>query len=469
MHRPLAFLFSFFCFLAVTTPLAHAQIPPLMRGINLSNWLGNAMRQDVTDNDLDQIKKAGFDHVRLPVDPEQFGIRLDNNSDSPGAAFKPVDAAIKQITSHGLIVILDIHPQDSFRDDIENGGSVENRFADFWSNLASHYKNVSSSMLVFELLNEPQYYRSEESYNTLVKNTITAIRQNDKTRTIIIGAPRGSAIEGLSQLRIINDPNILYSFHFYEPYMITHQGIHMGFENLMLRYFQNLPYPANRATQDAKYYAPNASNQKQAANELQAYRNEGWDARHIAARIKVAADWARKNGVKLYCGEFGVLRNHIDADSRYRWINDTRTALENNNIAWSLWDYSDLFGIVSFQGATRTDSVDGSIRFAQSAQGAHSIEAAARAALGLNSGGTASAGSAKSAITHTVLSTSVATPASNVTNKAAPDINDSTLDSESTTPNDSNGDTSPQQSTSNHWGAAHHTHRNYWHKAHDNR
>lgn len=391
---------GFLLAISLVMPDAAAQSAVFSKGINLSSWLANADRQEVNDADLEQIKNAGFDHVRLPVNPENFQILVnDDRFLKPGPYFKPVDEAIKRIIRHGFVVILDIHPYEEYRNQIEESGRAAENFVKIWGHLAEHFKDVPASKLVFEILNEPQYYRAEDSYNTLARKAVEAIRRVDQSRTIIIGAPQGSSIEGIDQMRVIKDPNIVYSFHFYEPYMVTHQGIHMGFENLMLRHFRNVPYPANRAYKDIKTYASRAPNREQAAQELQQYRDENWNTTKIAERIRLAGDWARKNGVKLHCGEFGVLRNHIDPESRYQWIKDARVALEQNNIAWSLWDYSDIFGIVRFEGADiYTDPVDGAVRFAQAnSRGTRVIEPAAREALGLRSAG-ASAAAAPSVI-----------------------------------------------------------------------
>ncbi|MBY0395663.1 MAG: glycoside hydrolase, partial [Thermoleophilia bacterium] len=49
--------------------------PRLARGVNLSHWWSRPFERDkppeqiVTDADLAEIKRAGFTHVRIPVDP----------------------------------------------------------------------------------------------------------------------------------------------------------------------------------------------------------------------------------------------------------------------------------------------------------------------------------------------------------------------------------------------------------------
>lgn len=364
--------------------MAEAGALTLHRGINTSNWLANAMRQEMDERDFKEIARVGFDHIRLPVNPEMYGYPLRSNNKPTDFKFKDLDSAIALAAKYKLAVILDIHPGEEFMRTLENESWAEALFIDFWVEIAKHYKDESADTLVFELLNEPQYYGREDRYNALMKKLVTAIRSVDGgKRTLIIGAPQGSSLDGLMELETVQDSNIIYAFHFYEPYMVTHQGIHMGFDDRQLRYFRGVPYPSYKATRDARQYAPTARDALQARNELEDYREERWDASRISERMKVAADWARKHSARLICTEYGVLRNHIDANSRYAWINDARQAMDANNIAWSLWDYADLFGIVSMEGATSTDPVDGSVRFNDFAKGTRTIEPAAIKALAL--------------------------------------------------------------------------------------
>ena len=97
----------------------------------------------------------------------------------------------------------------------------------------------------------------------------------------------------------------------------------------------------------------------------------------------MAKTWADENHIKIICGEFGVLRNHIDPASRYRWIKDTREVLEEDGIGWQISDYSDLNGITKMVGKTSTDKGDGSVRFVNPESGRRIIEDAARNALWL--------------------------------------------------------------------------------------
>jgi endoglucanase len=371
--------------LGAPLPASADDIPALKRGLNLSSWLANAPRQPLYLRDFAQIRDAGFDHVRLPFNPTYYGYAFDRQTDYAGRVdFRALDRALDMAAQYNLPVILDIHAGGEFIDTLENNGWAEARFVELWRTIAERYKDRAASALVFELLNEPQYYKVETRWARLSARLVKTIRAVSPDRAIVVGAPHGSEIDGLNFLQPLPDPRVIYAFHFYEPYMVTHQGIHMGFEKLMLRHFRGVPYPsALAAALPSARAAPNAPHPQQAAEELQAYIDAGWKAEKIAARIAVAAAWAERHKVRLLCGEFGVLRNHIDAASRMRWIGDARAAMDRAGIGWELWDYADIFGIAPPVGATSTDPVDGAVTLNDANAGSRRFEPAALQALGL--------------------------------------------------------------------------------------
>ena len=77
------------------------------------------------------------------------------------------------------------------------------------------------------------------------------------------------------------------------------------------------------------------------------YGHEHWDVARIESEMKQAADWARRSGVPLICNEFGVFREYADPQDRAAWLHDVRSALEQNGIGWTMWDYSGSFGVVT--------------------------------------------------------------------------------------------------------------------------
>ncbi|MDR3448283.1 MAG: cellulase family glycosylhydrolase [Alphaproteobacteria bacterium] len=375
--------------LALPVPAQAQQEPVLHRGLNLAGWIANAPRQPLFLRDFMQIKAAGFDHVRLPFNPEYYGFKLtQEGGDTSHIDFIALDRALAMADQAGLPVILDIHPSDEFVAKIQNYPWAEREFIDLWKAINQRYRDHSHAALLFELLNEPQYYKSEAGWTGLASRLVAAIHGTDPERVLIVGAPHGSDIDALPYLEPLiaetgNDPHILYAFHFYEPYVITLQGVHMGFDGKAVRYFGNLPYPSDLADKPVTAYLHNAPNLAEAQNEFADYLQAPWNADHVKARIQIAKDWADAHHVRVIAGEFGVLRNHIDPDSRYRWIHDVRAAFDADGIAWELWDYDDLCGIAPPVGATSTDPVDGSVRLVDPEKGSRRFEPQALTALGL--------------------------------------------------------------------------------------
>jgi len=359
--------------------------PPLKHGVSLSSWFAGAPRQPLLERDFIQIQQAGFDHVRLSVDPMQIGFML--NPYQHGLAttdFTRMDKAIHLATDRGLAVVLDIHPNPRFMKALEEWEWTENEFATFPAAIAKRYKDIPPSLLAFELLNEPQYYGQEAQYDRFMRKLVAAVRKVDAKRLLIVDGPHGSSLDGLELIQPIDDAAILYGFHFFEPDIITHQGTSSGFENTAIPYLSMVPYPSSQVVFDARTYAKYYLKKIEAQRELDDYVLQGWNDKHIAARIARARAWADKHHVRVVCGAFGVLRTHISPESRYRWIEDTRKALEASGIGWEIWDYSDLFGITSLIGKlSPPDPIDGSVWLMDVAHGFRALEPEALSALGL--------------------------------------------------------------------------------------
>src|ERR1700733_3998819 len=92
-------------FLIAAIPPARADDippPPLKHGVSLSNWFTDSGRQPLTARDFDQIRAAGFDHVRIPINPESLGFSLyESESGRVLFDFSNLDAAIGMARDHG--------------------------------------------------------------------------------------------------------------------------------------------------------------------------------------------------------------------------------------------------------------------------------------------------------------------------------------------------------------------------------
>ena len=344
---------------APTASVPASRLAHLRHGINLSEWFAQVydprgytqehFESWTTASDIALIKSAGFDHVRLSVNPEPM---MDASHRQGGweEYFGYLDSAMKMILDAGLAVQLDMHPDSDFKARLKENDFVE-RFADFWRMVAQHYASWNSERVFFEILNEPEMRDPYRWYGVQSK-LAAAIRQGAPANTILAAGANWSDDTDMVFLDPLRDPNVIYVFHFYDPHVFTHQGATWGAN--YWHWLKGLHYPS-----DPQNSAKIAELEPEAIHRLDVirYGQDHWDATRIGAEINQAADWAKRNNVSLVCNEFGVFR-HADPQDRIAWIKDVRTSLEHHNIGWAMWDYSGSFGMVTKQNGKATLDAD---------------------------------------------------------------------------------------------------------------
>jgi len=335
---------------AQSSSVPASRLAHLRHGINLSEWFAQVydskgytkehLETWTTSADIALIKSAGFDHVRLSVNPQPM---MDAARRPGGSAeyFGYLDAAMKMILDAGLAVELDMHPDSDFKARLKEDDFVE-RFADFWRTVARHYASSAwdSERIFFEILNEPEM-RDRYRWYGVESKLAAAIRQAAPANTILAPGANWDDDNDMIFLEPLRDPNVIYVFHFYEPHIFTHQGATWG--AFYWHWLKDLHYPSDPANA-----AQVAATVPEAIHRLDVirYGQDHWDASRIEAEINQADDWGKQNGVPLVCNEFGVFR-HAEPQDRIAWIKDVRTSLERHNIGWAMWDYSGSFGVVT--------------------------------------------------------------------------------------------------------------------------
>ena len=342
----LAFFSAFVSLMrAESSTVPASRLAHLQHGINLSAWFAQVydpkgytkehFESWTTSADIALIKSAGFDHVRLSVNPQPImdaGRRGESEQ-----YFGSLDAAMKMILDAGLAVELDMHPESDFKERLNQNDFVE-RFADFWRTVAKRYSSYDSERVFFEILNEPEMQDPYRWYGVESK-LAAAIRQAAPANTILAPGASWDDDNDLLFLEPLRDANVIYVFHFYEPHIFTHQGATWG--AFYWHWLKDLHYPS-----DPKNAAEVSAAIPEAVHRLDVirYGQDHWDASRIEAEINAVADWAKQNGVPVVCNEFGVFR-HAQPQDRNAWIRDTRASMEHHNIGWAMWDYSDSFGV----------------------------------------------------------------------------------------------------------------------------
>jgi aryl-phospho-beta-D-glucosidase BglC (GH1 family) len=335
-----------------------SRLARLRHGINLSHWFAQAgdysklhLESHTTAEDIALIKSIGFDHVRLTIEPAPLF-----NGDDPGRLnadyLKYLDNALDLIMAGGLAVIVDIHPSNEFKKRLNSSDRQIEAFGKFWRALAQHLSTRDPERVFLEVINEPMVEDGSRWLGTQGK-LIAAIRAGAPQHTIIASGHRWSGLAELLFMQPYADRNIIYNFHFYEPFAFTHQGATWAGPNPP--FYKNIPYPSS--PERVSKVLDTVQNES-ARNNLLRYGEDRWNAARIDREISLAAAWATKYQVPLTCNEFGAYRKVAPPEDRAAWIRDMRTALEKYGIGWTMWDYAGGFAVVNKQNGHAEPDVE---------------------------------------------------------------------------------------------------------------
>ena len=325
-----------------------ARFGRLRRGINLSHWFSQAANYSkthldthTTAQDIALIKSMGFDHVRFPIEPAPLLKETPDPSVLNTTYLQYIDSALDMIVATGLAVIIDIHPSDEFKLRMNREERGVEAFAKFWRAFATHLSKRDPEFVFLEVINEPMV---EDGYRWfgIQGKLIASIRAGAPNHTIVAGGHRWSGLYEMLFLEPYSDPNVIYNFHFYEPFAFTHQGATWAGPNLP--YYKNVPYPSS--PEAVKLMLDTVLDEPAKYNLLR-YGEDNWNAGRIDRELAMAAAWAAKHRVYITCNEFGAFRRFAKPADRVAWLQDMRTALEKHGIGWTMWDYSGSFAVVS--------------------------------------------------------------------------------------------------------------------------
>lgn len=340
----------------------------LAKGVNLSHWYwlpmsgggGFAEAAFFTKDDAAALKKAGFTHVRLPLDPTRFF--TESGGKITKASVKKLSETIDLILEADLAVVIDIHAtgtpvEPKYEKNLHDATKplaqkLEKALIENWTALATELATKDPERVFLEIMNEPVFDKNAPRWHDLQTKLAAAIRTAAPGHTIIATATQWASLSALTELTPLADANVVYTFHFYEPHTFTHQGATWGSDNW--KHLVDIPYPASP---DLLKPILDKIADPAAKAEAKWYGDQAWDAAKIDKRIAKAAQWAKQHNVPVWCGEFGAIAK-APAAARTAWLRDVRTACEKNAIGWCMWDYAGAFGLTTgAKGARAIDPV----------------------------------------------------------------------------------------------------------------
>jgi aryl-phospho-beta-D-glucosidase BglC (GH1 family) len=318
----------------------------LWHGFNFGNWLSQSSLEPphietfYAKKDVSLIKDWGFNFVRLPVDYMFF-----ENDNAPGvydeSRLKYVDKCISWCKKYDVHVNLDLHHAPGYgvlkmlEASLWTNEEQLKRTEKIWRMFAKRYAR-EGDCLSFNLINEP-FGVDMTTYQKFVKRMISAIREHDPERLIIV--------DGNSLARIpvpdIEEPNVGQSFHCYEPMWVTHLGAE--WVHAMYIYKENPEYPGKLPNVE-KYVEKSLSPVDKWFFEM--YKDVYCDKTWIEKAYMPWFEFSQKTGTFIYCGEMGTYTKRISRKSQLNWYRDVFDIFKKHDVDWALWNLRGTFGVI---------------------------------------------------------------------------------------------------------------------------
>lgn len=402
-------LAALLAFAALALPAGAATFS-MKRGLNLDQWVtwpaedkwGERQailpfpewRKFLKEDDLKALKDAGLDFLRMPVDPAPFlsgqTMALRDN------LFASVLDSARLINRAGLKVIVDLHliPAGGNRKigmtEVMRDPAAFDAYAELVRKMARTLAKEDPKLVALELMNEPLVDCDASGSNLWPdrqKRLFAAARASATRLTLVLTGGCYSNAESLARIdpKAIADGNIIWAFHSYDPFLLTHQGATWAGD--FIQYVTGLPYPLTAVpkaqldmTLDTIRDRIKAEAPWARRSGLLSYLDEQVVTMDSPEKLLGVMDapfatvdaWAKANGVKpqdITLGEFGMIRKEygngfvMPAAYRAAYARDMIARAEAHGFSWSIWSYGGAFGIVdAFDGEKAEPDVMDMIR-----------------------------------------------------------------------------------------------------------
>jgi endoglucanase len=191
----------------------------------------------VAQDDIDFIKKVGFNTVRVPLDWRLFAgpgddieagqqIAAGDNDRLEGQGWALLDRLVQWAHAAGVRVIVDLHAAPGGQTGVnhDNGPGFPMTFyvpqyrrmtIALWQKIAAHYRD-ETAILGYDLLNEPISPYSDVAYlnprlEPLYRDIVTAIRRVDPNHAVLLGGAQWNTNFAVFDKPF--DDNAIYTYH----------------------------------------------------------------------------------------------------------------------------------------------------------------------------------------------------------------------------------------------------------------
>lgn len=361
-----------------------AAVPRLRRGINLHHLLNwplirtVAGRVDyiwppfrdaghqIADAELALLKSAGFDFIRLTVDPSIF---IASAGERWPILAEGTQALVRRLLGAGFAVIFDLHPvavNPTYAPLalVAPGATVFDAYVEMVARVAKMLAEIAAPGLIFELMNEPwiESIKDAPRWQAMLERLHASARSTAPKLPLMLTGLAWSSAGALMQLdtRPFRGSEVFYTFHYYDPHDFTHQGV----KGDDAQYLSNVPWPLERGAipavmeraQTRLQAAPGGEAGRQRAQVLTEklltdMAAKGHGPQRIAADLEAVARWADGAGIareRVVLGEFGCVVSAYGqplGPDRLAWIRSVREAAEKTGFGWAYWAYKGYGGM----------------------------------------------------------------------------------------------------------------------------
>jgi endoglucanase len=303
---------------------------PRWRGFNIHNLFAVDHYSAYEESDFQWVADWGFDFVRLAVS-HVWAMRGDDAYAPNEQGLAEIDRGIELARKYRLHANLDMHtaPGYAYHEsqmrgarDLWKDEATQDGFAHLWRVFAERYRDIPSTELSFNILNEPAARigrMSAEEHARVIGKAVRAIREVSPERLII-----ADGVEWASRPAFeLVDLGVAQSYHFYAPHTLTHYR--------------------------AEWAGPEAMRWPEPVWPGQRQGEETWDRSRLEREF---APWLEliERGVGVHAGEGGVYNKTPHAVA-LGWLRDTLEMLKGHNVGYALWNLRGPFGVLDSERA----------------------------------------------------------------------------------------------------------------------
>lgn len=274
-----------------------------LRGFNL----GQRQQPPLDESDFQDMAATGANLARIIVPLRKCEACTTYALALTDLAY--IDQVVAMGEKYGFYVVLTLSPLPAGdKAKYWKDAGLQKSILDNWVKLAIRYRG-RVGIAAYDLINEPVpqvWLDPQDAWKEFSSRLIGAIRMNDPEHVIVVEPVDWGHATGMVDWKPLPYTNLVYSFHFYEPYKMTHQGLY-------------------------------------GSRDVIAYPNTEWDKTRLSKMMEPARAFAARYRVPILVGEFSIVR-WAPGNSVQNYLRDVIDLFEQEHWPWLYHAYREYPG-----------------------------------------------------------------------------------------------------------------------------